>query len=364
MVNKRSWYRKLYEWEFWPFHWFYGPIYLIFASYVIRCGFRFFFSASNPTITSGGFVMESKKKVYDLLPDGTYPATLYFEPETPMEEILPAISEANISFPLIIKPDIGGRGRAVVIAKDAFELSYYIQKYTLPFLVQAFVPLEQEAGIFYVRYPNQAKGMVTGIVGKSFGKVTGDGVHTIEQLIMKEERLGLYLDSLKPQLGERLGHIPVRGKEELLMPFGNHARGAAFYNWAHLIDDRIHSWANKLSAQIDGFYYGRLDVRFNSWEELLEGENYSIIELNGAGSEPTHIYDASSSLWYGYGEVIRHWKMLYRVSKANHKKGIPYMSFKEGRKMFRDHAAYEDKLNALHEILLKKPSVQPVESFV
>jgi hypothetical protein len=362
MVNKRSWFRKLYEWEFWPFHWLYGPIYFIFAWYVIRSGFRFFFSASNPTIETGGFVMESKKKVYDLLPEGKYPATLYFEPGTALEEIMQAIAGASITFPLIIKPDIGGRGRAVVIAKNVFELNYYIQKYTLPFLVQNLVPYEQEAGIFYVRYPDEAKGKVTGIVGKSFGKVTGDGLHTIEQLIMKDERLSLYIDSLKPQLGERLAHIPSLGSEALLMPFGNHARGAAFFNWAQLVDDRLHSWANGLSGQIDGFYYGRLDVRFNTWEELLAGKNYSIIELNGAGSEPTHIYDASSSLWYGYGEIIRHWKMLYRVSKANHKKGIPYMSFMEGRKMFRDNADYEVKLNTLHESLLKKPVAMAEES--
>jgi hypothetical protein len=364
MIKKRSLIQKIRQWEYWPFHWVYGPIYIIFAGYVVRSGFRFFFSASNPTIETGGFLMESKKKVYDLLPRGTYPPTIYFEPGVSTGELLSTMERMEINFPVIVKPDIGGRGRGVVIAKDEAELEFYINQYTLPFLVQPLVPLEQEAGVFFVRYPNQKYGKVTGIVGKSFGKVTGDGKHSIEQLIKMDGRLSLYMDSLAPQLGERLNYVPETGVVELLMPFGNHARGAAFFDWAHLIDDRLHQWANHLADNIEGFYFGRLDIRFNTWEELLENKNYSIIELNGAGSEPTHIYDSEKTIWYGWAEIIRHWHMMYKVSKLNHIRGVPYMSFSEGMKMFKDNSAYEKKLNLLHLQLLKKPTFEPKEMLV
>jgi hypothetical protein len=92
--------------------------------------------------------------------------------------------------------------------------------------------------------------------------------------------------------------------------------------------------------QIDGFYYGRLDIKFNSWEELREGRNFSIIELNGAGSEPTHMYDPRHSIFFAWKEIIRHWKILARISRANHQNGIPYMSTKEGLQLLRANKAY------------------------
>jgi len=298
--------------------------------------------------------MESKKKVYDLLPAGSYPATLYFEPGTTFETVLAETIAAGIGFPLILKPDIGGRGRAVVVVKDTDELHYYVPQYTLPYLVQDFINYEKEAGIFFVKYPGNKMGKITGIVGKSFGSVTGDGKSSIETLVMQDERLSLYIESLAPQLGRRMSEILPAGKTEVLVPFGNHARGAAFFNWSHLINDRLHGWASRLAADIDGFYYGRLDIRFNDWDEMILENKFSIIELNGAGSEPTHIYDPSQSIFYAWREIIRHWRLLWKVSKANHKNGQPYLSYADGRKMFRDNSANDAILDKLHVALLKK----------
>lgn len=357
-MKKRNLYKKITEWEYWPFHWVYGPVYLVFVWYMVRAGFRFFFSASNPTIYSGGFLMESKKKVYELLPEGTFPTTIYALPGITPQDLHRQITKAGIDFPLILKPDIGGRGRAVVMVNDADELAYYVPLFNLPFLAQAWVPYEQEVGIFYVKQPGNSKGEVTGIVGKSFGSVTGDGTRTLGELIEADERLSLYTESLFPQFGSRIQEVIPAGKKEILVPFGNHARGAAFFNWAHLIDDRLHDWANNLAAQIDGFYFGRLDIRFRSWEELLCNEKFSIIELNGAGSEATHIYDPSQSIFFAWKEIIRHWGLLLKVSEANHAKGVPYMTIKEGRHMFREAAQYDAILDALHKQLLVKPEKQ------
>lgn len=38
--------------------------------------------------------------------------------------------------------------------------------------------------------------------------------------------------------------------------------------------------------------------RFNTFEELEKGVNFSIIKLNGAKSEHTHIYVTKHSFWY------------------------------------------------------------------
>jgi len=355
LVQKNSWYNRVKEWEYWPFHYLYGPIYLVFVWYIIRSGFRFFFTAANPTIENGGFVLESKKKIYDLLPTGTYPFTLFFLPGTPVETILHQIERAAIPYPFILKPDIGGKGRGVVIVKKEKDLWYYAGRFTMSFLVQAYVDYPQEVGIFYIRYPNLAVGQVTGIVGKGFGTVTGDGSSDIATLIKADDRLQRQYDAFNDQLGLKMKEVLPLGKVEILMPFGNHARGAVFYDWHYLIDEKLQNWIDPLMQQIAGFHYGRLDIRFNTWEELIRGENFSIIELNGAGSEPTHIYDPGHSLLFAWKEIIRHWHYLYIISKQMHRMGTPYLSLKNGLALLKANARFETELDTQHKALLKAP---------
>ncbi len=118
-------------------------------------------------------------------------------------------------------------------------------------------------------------------------------------------------------------------------------RGAKFIDSTHLIDEKITAAIDNVCSQIPDFHFGRLDVRYNTWEELKEGKNFSIIELNGAGSEPTHIYDPQHSIFFAWKEIIRHWIILNRISRMNHiTKKMPYMSILEGLKMFKQNKAY------------------------
>ncbi|MEQ1554586.1 MAG: hypothetical protein ABL929_10425, partial [Ferruginibacter sp.] len=90
------------------------------------------------------------------------------------------------------------------------------------------------------------------------------------------------------------------------------------------------------------------DIMYSNWQELVAGKNLSIIELNGAGSEPTHIYDPKHSIFFAWKEIARHLKILYRISVYNHTKNkIPYLSFKNGLKMFKEVKGVEKRLDNL-----------------
>ena len=64
------------------------------------------------------------------------------------------------------------------------------------------------------------------------------------------------------------------------------------------------------------------------------------MELNGANSEPAHIYDPKTSLIDAYKAIFKHWNILFDISTANHKEGIKYDSFfytlKEIKSYFRN----------------------------
>ena len=123
--------------------------------------------------------------------------------------------------------------------------------------------------------------------------------------------------------------------------------GAMFLDDSHLADEQLREVMDQVCRQIPGFYFGRLDIRFKSWEDLKAGRHFSIIEVNGAGSEPTHIYDPSHSLFFAWKEIIRHWVLLYKISRINHSLGHPYLSWKEGLAMFRENRYWSERLAAM-----------------
>lgn len=285
--------------------------------------------------------MEGKKEIYDLIPQQYYPATLFFKAGTSFKNIAPAVEKNKLKFPLIAKPDIGMRGLMVQKIHSAEELKVYTDNTKVDFLVQDFIEYENEVGIFYYRYPNEQKGHISGIVGKEFLAVTGDGISTIEELLKKDQRFILQLPVLRETHAATLKEMLDNGEHRLLVPYGNHCRGSKFLDISNLIDEELVNTIDAVCKQIPAFYFGRMDVRYNSWEELKQGKNFSIIELNGAGSEPTHIYDSKHSIFFAWKEIIRHWDILFDISKLNHQvQKMPYMNFSSGIKMLRENTAY------------------------
>ncbi|MES2647971.1 MAG: NRDE family protein [Bacteroidota bacterium] len=351
MVSFTRWWQKftirLLHWEYWPFHIVYAPIYPYWFWLCLKARSLFFFTASNPTIRNGGFLMESKMEIYDLIPVDSYPKTLLVrKEEVNASELKDLLMRKQFSFPLIAKPDIGLRGIAVKLVRTIEELENYHQQSKVDFLVQDYVPYENEVGIFYCRMPGTSQGQITGIVGKELLSVTGDGKQSIAQLLQQEKRFLLQVEALQKSDPVMLTQVLNDNETKLLVPYGNHCRGAKFIDLTDKMNERLSRTINALCLQIPGFYFGRLDIRYNSWEEFCNGLNYAVIELNGAGSEPAHIYDPKHSIFFGWKEIIRHLNLLYQISKKNKQmKKLPYMPLKGGVSLFRENAAYMRKIS-------------------
>lgn len=339
---------KLFNWEYWSMTAVYAPIYFYWFYMCIKARNLFFFNASNPTIENGGFIMERKSDIYNIMPVEYYPKTLLIKEGLTRKEIEALINEANFNFPVIIKPDIGCKGKAVRKIDCIEDAVAYILFAQFPMLVQALINYKNEAGIFYYRYPWQEKGKISGIVAKEFLTIIGDGVNNIESLVMQNERYILQIDALRKMIEINLNEILKSGEEKILVPFGNHARGAKFIDASNKINEELENNIDIICKKVPHFYFGRLDIMFSNWDDLQKGKNYSIIEINGAGSEPTHIYDPSHSIFFAWKEIIRHWRILYKISVWNHKHlAAPYLPFKKGLQIFRDVVKVEKKLDEL-----------------
>lgn len=322
---------RLKHWEYWNRSIVYAPLYPLWVWFSLRARSFFFLSAANPNIHNGGFIMESKKDIYDQLPTSLYPTTLYFKAGTPTNIVLEQIAHSNITFPLIAKPNHGERGRAVKKIYNLPELLDYIERMPLSYLLQQFIPYTNEVGIFYYRMPGEAKGHISGIVNKYPVTVVGNGKETVKQLARQNQRYLLQWNYIKQLDSSILNHIPAIGEAFVLIPYGNHSRGCLFTDSSAKINDNLTNTINSICNTMPEFYYGRLDIRFNNWAELEQGKNFSIIEVNGSGSEPTHIYDPAHSIFFAWKEIARHWNILHKIAIANNKRGVPYMTVMQGR---------------------------------
>lgn len=327
---------KLFHWEYWPYQVVYFPVYFQYLYYVARTRSFFYFNAANPTIKNGGFFMESKKEIYDLIPQEYYPKTILIESKEKIETIINKINEAAIQFPLIVKPDIGLRGTAVKKIHNLIELKDYFAKANFNVLIQNVIPFENEIGLFYVKLPNQP-GKITGIVSKEFMILKGNGKNTIRELIHQDKRYLMQLNALEIEYKEKINHVLSNGEILNLVPYGNHCRGTKFVDASYEITPEMEKTFDTICGKINGFYYGRMDIMFASFEDLVKGRNFQIVEINGAISEPTHIYDPKHSLWFGWKELTRHFHYMYLISKKNHKNGARYLTFKEGIQEFKNH---------------------------
>ncbi|HPW98753.1 MAG TPA: D-alanine--D-alanine ligase [Flavobacterium sp.] len=343
-MNVKLFFHKLTHWEYWPFQIVYIPIYFLWAFYALRQRTIFFFNTCNPTMRNGGFIMDSKKEIYDLIPKKYYPTTEFVKENCPFDEVIAIKQNSNIQFPLIAKPDVGLRGSAVQKIESKEALKSYHQKANFDYIIQDLIPYKNEVGIFYIRFPNQKKGKITGIVAKEFLIVEGDGKSTVLDLILKNPRYEMQLKALMKEYGWGLNIILEKGEKRNLVPFGNHIRGAKFIDASDKISESLTKVIDEMCLQIDEFYFGRMDVMYNTWEELEQGINFQVVELNGAASEPTHIYDPMHSLFFAWKELARHITYMYRISVQNHQRGFPYLSHSEGIKQYRLHLTQSKKI--------------------
>ncbi len=288
-----------------------------------------FFSASNPGITMGGMFGESKFEVLKKVPQHIIPKTLLIQLPITKTSLIELLEKENLPFPVIFKPDIGERGFMVKRINSEEDLAQYLQKTKVDFLVQELVDLPLEFGVFYTRYPSASHGQVNSIVMKEMLSITGNGKSTLRDLILTTDRAKLQWQSLEVAYRQALDNIVPLNQKIELVSIGNHALGTKFINANSLITPGLSSSFDQISKQIDGFYFGRFDLRCASVQDLEKG-NVKIVELNGCGAEPAHIYDPAFNFFDAVKVLLQHWRNIFEISRENNQRGVPYISFKEG----------------------------------
>jgi hypothetical protein len=319
--------------------------------YIIRSGSVWFFTPSNPKLTFGGMEGEPKKEMHDLLPTHLRPNYFNVTPNQDFPEIIKTLQINKIQFPLIVKPEIGGQGILFRKIDNEAHLKEYHEKIPVEYFIQEFITYPLEVSLFYYRYPNEKKGHITGFLQKIPMYVKGNGKDTLEQLILHNSKSKKRLEELRAKHKNNFKKIIPDGKEYMLSYAANHNRGAHFIDLSKYINDSMINMLDEISLGINDFFYGRYDIMCNSIEELQRGENFVILEYNGCGAEPNHFYDTGYTLSGAWKEILKHWKILFEISRYNHQQGVQYWPLLKGIRFRISTKKYFKTINKADKII-------------
>ena len=330
------WIQKYRRWEFWPGYLFDIPVYVYFLYLAIRAKHLGFFSNINPDMTLSGFAGYGKHEDMDKFDAKISPITVFVTEGHDNEYIEQEMKKHGITYPCIAKPTLGRTGRDVNKIHDTKELKTYLKHVHEDILIQEFIDYPLEFWIFYYRMPGEETGHITWIVEKKFMFLHGNGKNTFEELVYHHPRAKYYYHQLKEEYPDKWPSVLGEWEIFQLNYIGNHCRGSIFYDVSHLINPQLESIVDETTRKMPEFYFGRYDIKAKSIEDMYQW-NFKIIELNGMGSLPTHIYDPKHTVRNAYKTLFHHRKIAYRISKENKKRWHKFMPFKEMYKIVKEY---------------------------
>jgi len=325
---KREGGRVVSPFEFWPGWLFYAPVVAQWALLGLRHGDFSLPTAANPHITTGGLCGESKSAILDLVRGEARrwvaPYATLVTGANDAETARVAMREAGIALPVVVKPDIGCNGTGVRLAADADALDAALAAFPrgVRLMLQELIPYEGEAGAFYIRTPDEQTGRLTSLTLKQAPVMGGDGHSTLRDLILADPRTGRVPHLYFPRLGTRLDQVPAEGERVRLVFAGNHCKGSVFRDGTAEITPALTARIDAIARAVPDFHFGRIDLRYRSLGALRRGEEFSIIEINGVGSEATHIWDPDTSLHEAYAAQFRHYHAAFEIGRIMRARGI------------------------------------------
>lgn len=301
---------------YWVFHIPLLPYYIYLS---IRSGSLAFFTNTNPGFFLSGFVNVSKTEFLRFIRPGYLPASLYLNPPVTPETLREEVDRGGLRYPLIVKPDDGIRGKGVVRLSSSSDIADLWSGSGERVILQEFIDSPLEFGVLFYRFPISGKQGVSSVCLKEYPFISGNGTDNIETLSLTKYG-HLNFENITPETSLI---VPGNGEKFNLEYVAHRNRKCTFLDYNHLITPELIRTFGHISDSIEGFFFGRFDVKVDRIEDLISGHNLKVLEVNGVNGQPIHIFDPSYSLLKTYRDLYKHWHLIYRISDENTQLGVP-----------------------------------------
>lgn len=286
-------------------------------------------AAANPAITAGGLVGEGKLEYFkDMGPvarqaTASYCAVVAGIARSPLQ-LVQIMQAAGLDFPVIAKPDLGLCGYGVRLVADLPALCRYVDAFPAgeTVVVQAYLPQAGEAGIFYARDPDTGQARIIGLALRYFPQVVGDGVKNITQLSAEDPRLQRLHGSVRHQPPAADMRVPATGEVVRLATIGSTRVGGLYRNGDGYITPQLLAAIDAIARDMPAFHCGRFDVRFEDLAALADGRGFTIMEINGSGSEAIEAWDPDIGILRGLRMIFAKQRTLFAIGAAMRKHGV------------------------------------------
>lgn len=240
-------------------------------------------TCANPTMEVGGLWGERKSQglsLFGKVATGLVPAFLILtrgdDPtaRADMAHLDPALAEKGMTYPLMIKPDRGYQGWGVRQVQSSNELAEYLNGVTpgATLVLPTLIPFKGEAGIFYVRDPGAAKGQIVSMALTYAPFVLGNGHSPVRDLIRADPVLRHSYAAFRERLRERFDSVPDPSEVVVLTNTRSARLGAVYLDVTHMVTPKLSAVVEKVAKDVEGFHFGRFDMRFRSFDDMLRGE--------------------------------------------------------------------------------------------
>ncbi|MCD8204237.1 MAG: alpha/beta fold hydrolase, partial [Coprobacillus sp.] len=320
--------RQITRHEFWPHFILCIPVAAQYLWLSLRYrSFTLFTLASTGLGKLGGFPGGSKLEPYrNFLRNSDVGVRTVFVPAEKdlgirWENTLKILKQEKISFPCVLKPEIGDGGIGVCIVRSAEHLKSWLEANHDDAIAQEYVE-GNEYEVVWSRLPGAKEGRIQSVIQKDFVSVKGDGERKLEELIWADD-VAVSNGKLFSKLNFHY-NLKVLGAGEIfrLAPIGTRIKGARYISRPELRAGTLSKAIDELADACGNVHYVCLDVRVAGDEELSNGRGMRITSVKGTGATSSAIFDGYVRMGRAYARIYKQLQFCFAVGAKLRKRGI------------------------------------------
>lgn len=250
-------------------------------------------------------------------------------------------------YPVILKPDVGCVGKGICKLDSEADIRTRAHLISGDYIAQKFTPLEEEYGVFYIRYRDKPR--ITGINKKHFPEITGNGKDSLINLAMAHPRFSEHWNTFLQYFDHQ--HVPDSGETIRLSFIGSHTMGCKFTDETMLLTPDLEREVFRIFADQPGYNFGRIDIKTASPQALQDGY-FTLIEVNGVASLPTHMFDPKYSITKAYRIFFEHAASLARIAREHRHQPMDLLP---ARQIIQKVRSNQQQLNQAHRQMMGRP---------